>query len=381
MKKLFLFCAMLTLASSAYAIKIVSGPMVQNVTEDSFSVVWTTDKRAVAWVEIAPNDGTHFYACERPKYFQTFLGRKMIGTTHCVTIPRLEKATTYRYRIFAQEVLGKGGRTMYGRVASTKVYKCEPLYVTTLDHAKESIKCVIVNDIHGNETLEAMLTNKVNVKDTDFVFYNGDMASMENTYVFRIWKSFVNTSVNLFAKETPLVMVRGAGEAPGKLGELFTNVFPTTTGEPYQIIRQGPVCFIILDSGGDQKDKAANTDFDAHRKKEALWLKQALQQPEVKEAKYRVALMHIPPVANASVVSKQLNKLFVPILNEADIDIMLCGYTHQHQLHEAGTVAKFPILENSHLHTITLLANPGSMILKIDDINGQQVKTLTFENK
>lgn len=379
MKKLLLFCVMLTTAASAYAIKITGGPVLQNVTETSFTVLWTTDKNAVAWVEIAPNDGTHFYACERPKYFQTKLGRKLIGKTHCVTVPRLEKGTAYRYRIYTQEVTSnKGGRTLYGRVAASRVFRARPFNASTLDYSKQNIKCVIVNDTHGTEMLETLVKERVNINDTDMVIYNGDYTSMENTYVSRIWKSFVNKSVELFAKDVPLVLTRGAGEAAGRLGELFTHMFPTPTGEPYRILRQGPVCFIILDAGGDQNDKVNNTDFNAYRKMEAAWLKEALQQPEVKGAKYRVALMHIPPVPGASNVSKQINKLFIPLLNEADIDIMLCGYTHQHKLHEAGTVAKFPILENSHLHAITLTTNADNMTLNIEDIKGQQVKTLTF---
>lgn len=372
---------MLTAASSAYAIKITGGPVLQNVTETSFSVVWATDKNAVAWVEIAPDDGTHFYAFERPKYFQTVLGRKCIGKNHCVTVPNLEKATSYRYRIYTQEVIRKKGRITYGYVAASRIFRARPFNAKTLDYAKENVNCLILNDIHGTEILETMLKDRVDIKTTDMVIYNGDMASLDNNYVYRIWKSFVNTSVKYFAKDVPLVMVRGVGESLGSLGQLFNTVFPTPTGKPYRLLRQGPVCFIILDSGFDQKDKAMNTDFDAYRKEEARWLKEALQTPEVKEAKYRVALMHVPPVAKASNIGKQLNKLFVPLLNEADIDIMLCGYTHQHMLHEAGKVAKFPILENSHLNVIRLLTNSEKMTLTIEDLQGQQVQTLTFEHK
>ncbi|MBQ5836063.1 MAG: metallophosphoesterase [Alistipes sp.] len=381
MKKLLMFCLMLTVASSAYAIKIIGGPVLQNVTENSFSVVWTTDKNAVAWVEIAPDDGTHFYACERPKYFQTVLGRKCIGKNHCVTVHGLEKATRYRYRIYTQEVIKRKGRITYGYVAASRIFRARPFNATTLDYAKESINCLIMNDVHGTEILETMLKDRVDINNTDMVIYNGDMASLENNYVYRIWKSFINTSVKYFAKDVPLVMVRGVGESLGTLGQLFNVVFPTPTGKPYRTLRQGPVCFIILDSGFDQKDKAANTDFDAYRAEEARWLKEALQSPEVKEAKYRVALMHVPPIAKASNIGKQLNKLFVPILNEADIDVMLCGYTHQHMLHEANKNTKFPILENSHLNVIKLRADGEKLVLVVENLQGEQVQTLTFENK
>lgn len=39
-----------------------SNPWLQAVGETEFTVVWTTNVDAVVWVEVAPDDGTHFYA-------------------------------------------------------------------------------------------------------------------------------------------------------------------------------------------------------------------------------------------------------------------------------------------------------------------------------
>ena len=56
-------------AFSQPSARIAGGPYLQNVTEDGFTVIWTTTTDAAAWVETAPDDGTHFYAVERPKYY------------------------------------------------------------------------------------------------------------------------------------------------------------------------------------------------------------------------------------------------------------------------------------------------------------------------
>ena len=45
------------------------GPYLQNVTTNSFTVIWTTDMDAVSWVEVAPDDGTNWNNCERKKYY------------------------------------------------------------------------------------------------------------------------------------------------------------------------------------------------------------------------------------------------------------------------------------------------------------------------
>ena len=75
--------------------KAVCGPYVQCVTETGFTVIWTTDMDAVGWVEIAPDDGTHFYNSERPKYYDARgNGVYPIGRIHKVVVDDLEPGTT-----------------------------------------------------------------------------------------------------------------------------------------------------------------------------------------------------------------------------------------------------------------------------------------------
>ena len=88
---------------------IVVGPYLQAITETSFTVVWMTDVDAAAWVEIAPDDGSHFFACDRPKYYETILGKRPVGKLHKVTVSGLEKGTIYRYRVMQQALLSKVG--------------------------------------------------------------------------------------------------------------------------------------------------------------------------------------------------------------------------------------------------------------------------------
>lgn len=401
MKKLFLFFAMLCATSSAYAIKITYGPYIQRVTEDSFTVVWATDKAAMSWVEIAPNDNTHFYTYQRPKYFQTKLGRKCIGTLHSVTIPRLEKGTTYRYRAFSQEVTSnKGGRTMYGLIASTRIFGYRHLYARTLDSEKASVKCLVLNDIHSGTRLKDILLKQFTITpkgrningqerklDTkncklkmsyDMFFFNGGMANDIEDKADRIYADFLDISSKTFADELPICMVRGANESWGELGLKYMDYFPSTTNMPYYIVRQGPVCFIVLDSGFDKSDEESRYRFSDYRKQQALWLEEALQSEEVKGAKFRVALMHIPPIAGTSAVSEELNKLFVPLLEKAGVDAMLCGYTQKGAVHQAGAKAKFPIIVNSDNTMLVLDATEEKMSIAVADTAGNVLEAYPF---
>lgn len=85
--KFYLILAtMLVWAASASAVKITHGPYLQMVGENEVVVVWTTDKKALSWVEVAPDDGTHFYACQRDKYYEINFGKRALDTLHKVKI-------------------------------------------------------------------------------------------------------------------------------------------------------------------------------------------------------------------------------------------------------------------------------------------------------
>ena len=121
-KILLLLIFILGLSETGKAVKIVYGPYLQMVSETEASIVWVTDKKSLSWVEIAPDDGMNFYAEQRPQFFETFLGRKVLGTVHKIKLTGLVKGTTYRYRIFSQEVLeDQDYQIFYGPNTSTYV--------------------------------------------------------------------------------------------------------------------------------------------------------------------------------------------------------------------------------------------------------------------
>lgn len=386
MKRLLTLALLLACATSAFAIKITYGPYVQAVTKETVTIVWGTDKTAISWVETAPNDKMHFYAEERPKFFQTVLGRKLPTKYHSITIPNpnTNGKVGFRYRAYSQEITSnKSGRTMYGRVASTRIFSYRHIWVKTLDYDKKSVDFILMNDQHGNDGVYELLNKRVNRKKTDAVLFVGDMASAVDTKQTSVYHKVSGRVNNLKNAETPfhevpLFMTRGVNESVGKLGMNYLTYFPTSTGKPYYTVRYGSVCFIVLDSGVDKKDKAAGTDFESYRKEQAAWLAKALESEDVKGAKFKVALMHIPPVAGVSPVSKELNSLFVPILEKAGINLMICGYTHNSVMHEANKKCSFPILENGSSTLLNIRADQEKMAVIVEDLEGNVKQNYAF---
>ena len=316
-------------------IKITHGPYLHNVGENSATIVWTTNQPAVSWVEIAPNDGSHFYAKEREKFFDSPLGKKQITKLHRITVDSLSPATTYNFRVFSREVLKRGdnNKTFYGDVASTAVYKVEP-------------------------------------KDADFLVLNGDMVSQMESED-QIMKGFVDTLVDFTKSSMPLFYARGNHESRGNFSEEFINYFPTPTGKPYYTFRHGKVFFIVLDGGEDKPDSDieyfGTANFDKYRSDQAKWLQSVVNSQEYKSAPVRIVITHIPPAWGSWHGSVDFKKKFATILNGADVDVILSGHLHEHEFYPASSSGfEAPNVVNSNTDIMNVSVN--SEEIKIDFI-------------
>lgn len=368
-------------------IKIVNGPYIQKMGETEATIIWTTNNDALSWVEVAPAGNDSFYASERPKFFDTAHGSKKIGKLHRITIKGLQPETEYRYRIFSKEVLDyKGHRVMYGNIASSNVYNQKPYAFKTLDTKKEKLAFRVVNDIHGkNDNLRAMLGD-VKKENTDLVIFNGDMISMLNTED-EIFTEFMNTSVELFAKEVPMFYARGNHETRGKASTKFYDYFPTSNGQYYYTFRDGPVFFLVLDGGEDKPDSDIEYSdlayFDEYRSEQKKWMESVVNSAEFKSAPYRVVILHIPPAGSSWHGTKSIAENFLPILNNANIDVMLSGHTHNYKFikKDEDKNIQFPLLINDDETWLDIVVDLDKIDIKQKGMSGKTVNTHVFDRK
>ncbi|MDE6085896.1 MAG: metallophosphoesterase [Muribaculaceae bacterium] len=377
---LFLMCM-----GHAHAIKILSGPYLQNVTDNEATIVWRTDSAALSWVEIAPDGNDSFYAESHPRYYATSMGRALIGKLHKITIKNLKPNTTYRYRIVSREVLTEEPYYVaYGETAATDVYRNNPLEFTT-PGPNESLDFLVVNDMHADNGKLADLMGNFKKGETDFVLFNGDMVSfMDNEN--QLFEGFIDKAVELFASETPFLMVRGNHESRGKFAQKYMNYFPTPTGMPYYTVKRGPVFFIFLDGGEDKPDDCIEyygTAFgDDYRAEQAEWLESVVESDEFKSSPYKIVVCHIPPVGDTWHGPQHAKELWLPILNKSGIDLMLCGHLHRHKFHDKGFEgAKFPVLINSNKDVVKVSANPVSLDFTVTDRSGNTVLSKQITHK
>ena len=367
-------------------VKEACGPYLQNVTDTSFTVIWTTDMDAVSWVEVAPADGTNFYNVERPKYYDLRgLGRKPITKIHKVTVSGLKPDTKYRYRIMMKGVISQDNRKGITYTAGYGLdLKSHPTEMKTLAHNYDKLHFSTVNDMHECDSALCKLFADAKGK-YDFVVFNGDMTS-SNDSISNPVVNYLASASRLFASDTPLYIARGNHEYRGNAAIGWYDYLDTPTGKTYYTFKYGKFFFIVLDSGEDKCDSdVRNLDImitEPYVKEEAEWLKKVVASDDFRNSETRIVFSHIQPDKKSWHGNAMVADYFVPILNKAGIDIMLCGHIHQFRYYKPGTTnAKFPVVCNNMRERMDTDMDADKIILTMFSPDGKQTHRLEFRTK
>ena len=387
MKKILFFAVALfisvgvTGAQKPQKAKTVCGPYIQCMTETGFTVVWTTDIDAVAWVEVAPDDGTHFYNREREKYYDARgHGVHPIGKIHKVEVDGLDPGTTYRYRIMSKGVTSYNGSgdVEYTKASGTNVYRGQPYRVTTFKNDHDVLKFDIYNDIHGKDSQFDAIPSGAR-EDLDFVFLNGDMTSNISSEDL-IAKMYLGTAAKHLEGTLPLFVSRGNHELRGRDAVRWLDYFSTPTGAPYYSFSIGKFFFVVLDACEDKPDSdieySGIVASDPYMKRQEKWLQSALASDECKNAQVRIAFCHVPPDQNGWYGASRLCERLVPHLNEAGIDAMFCGHIHAWRVDKPkGRVsnAAFPVICNPNMQRMEVTATNRSIKVNTFDVTGKKI--------
>lgn len=381
MKKLslsLLFCSLFCTAIATHADEpyepTVHGPYLQRIAPDSATVMWTTEKPTAAWVELWDKD----QPTNRTILMDSRYGLKRTKTNaHQVEISGLKPGAVYQYKVFAGDRGKKGDPIPPSSEPADGTFR-------TLNPSSKTCEVFIINDIHGDsERLVNLLGQHVKPGKTDFCILNGDTVSYLSGKD-QLYKVAVDPAKD-FAKDVPFVFVRGNHENRGSNALDLPNVFPPNSGsEYYFLLRQGPVCFVVLDAGEDKADTRKElggvTDFAPYLKKQEAWLKQAVRTREFTTAPYRVAIIHIPALVEEGYAEKLVRSMFVPTLAKAGVDIMISAHTHKNYFVPGGKEkdVPFPILVNDNEGAVIISANPQKMKVIHYDKDKKELRTEQF---
>ncbi len=361
------------------------GPYIQGLTEGEATIFFTTSSKGFSWVE-ARKKGSD----ESARRFVTARDGliEASGTRNAIRIDGLEAAADYEYRLVSKEMVEfRPYKVTYGDSIVSPWYGFR-----TTDPATTEFSFIVISDIHGNSEKYRTLVSHLPMERVEAVFLNGDTMDYQDV-PDQPYGGFVDTSVELFATEKPFVAIRGNHETRGRYARDYHNYVYLPEGKFYGLYRVGDTAIVALDSGEDKPDGhpvyAGIVAFDDYLREQAGWLEQVVESERFTSAKHRIVLVHIPPVnrkdpskehaREADGGAQRVYDLFVPILNRADIDLMMSGHTHRQMTIEPKEgMYEFPIVVNDNRSASLVHVSPGGISVRTVDTDGNVTLERTF---
>lgn len=373
-------CLLLTVSLWARDFRISHGPYLQEVTADGATFVFLTSNNGFSSVELQEQNGgvpTRHYATQNGL-------RQADNTFNAIRVEQLKPGTIYRYRILSKEVKSfQPYKVTFGDSIASPWYTFQ-----TIDPKAKGGSIFITSDIHNDAAKLEKLLNLCDYKTCTAFFYAGDVMNyMDNDEA--PFRAFIDTSVKLFASSIPFELVRGNHETRGNMARVYPHFFPKKDGKIYGSYLLGDIMVVMIDCGEDKPDThpvyAGFVDFDDYRTEQAEWLKELVKTKAFKKAKYRIVISHFPTIYEEGDTKhehgmKDLSQKLLPILNEADIDLMVSGHTHRYSFHEPNPKAnRFPVIVGSNHSAVRLDIADGKIKAKAVDLNGDILLEKTFE--
>jgi predicted phosphodiesterase len=317
----------------------ITPPYLQNVSSDAITIVWVTKKNCLGWVEInEEGKGSR-------KVFAIKNGLRKYGRIHRVRIENLFPAQKYQYSVYAKEVLSfKTYKTEYGNTIEKTGF-----HFSTPPAKHNELSFVVLNDMHNHpESVRHLLSNHTRQEEYDFVVLNGDMFNYLGQEEKLVSDLLIPLSEH-FSSNKPFFMVQGNHEVRGDFSRNLFDYCDYRDNQSYQAFTQGPVRFVILDSGEDKEDDHPSYNglnaFDHYREEQAEWLAKEIEKPEFKKAPFRIVFIHIPVFYSGDWHgTTHCRQLFHPLFNKGKVDLVISGHTHRYGTYAANENHHYPIM-------------------------------------
>ena len=317
---------------------VFTKPYLQNLQEDSVTIMFLTKNNSLSWVEYGEGKLDKKAYAEADGFIEANTRLNKIRLTG------LQPNTAYQYRVMSKPVTKfEPYDQQFGQLDEG-----ESSYFKTPSKEGKEVSCLILNDIHDRPYSFGELLALNMDFSFDFVVLNGDMFDYQ-TDEQQLVDHLISPCTDLFASEKPFVMIRGNHETRGKYARQFKDYFDYASNEYYFSYRQGPVHFIVLDSGEDKEDGhevyKGIVKFDAFREQQAAWLESELMKKEFRSCPFRVVLMHIPPFHSGDWHgTTHCRKVFTPVFEKHKIDMVISGHTHRYGVHPPDNDHSYPII-------------------------------------
>lgn len=301
-----------------------SPPVLQCPSEDGMTVGIAVGGLSTAWVEYGETPELGKVA-EDLKHGLLPLSSRV----HQIRIEGLAPGRTYHYRVAVAPIDFRGPYSIKrGAEARTGVYSFR-----TLDRSESASFCVI-NDTHEKVATLEGVTKRLEAAKAGLTFWNGDIFDDVRSDE-QIVANIMKPGGSAYAATAPMCFVSGNHDVRGVHCRSLERFAPTPGGKRYHVVRHGPIAFIVLDTGEDKPDGhavyAGLGAFSRYREAQRAWLESAIETEEVRSARFRVVVQHIPMWHIGGAGAEDCRAKWAGVLAKAKVSAMICGHTHRHE--------------------------------------------------
>ena len=290
-------------------------PVVYAV-EDTYQIVFSTNHKATAWVEI---DGE--------EYYDLYAGSmKSNDTVHKITVPQEKLDAAKAYSIHAEKMIYRGPFGGFKGREISKEYSFRPV------NTEDGLVYYTMTDVH--HAREGAVAAALAVENLDFLVVLGDSVGMVE------YEKDVQFS-NLLAHEVtggqiPVVYARGNHEIKGAYAESMYKYVGSKNESFYYWFTLSDVFGITLDLGEDHDDgwwEYYGTDrFALYHDEQTEFLQDLAQTKPYEAYNYTLVACHIPiQFVNSRKDHEEVKAEWTELLNEIQPDLVVYG--HQHDLY------------------------------------------------
>ena len=304
--------------------KVVHGPYLSAPDQTSVCISWETAGRVPSFLEYKikdSNDSPNRIYCSQAH------GILASETNHFVKLENLKPDTVYQYQIYTLTPVIDTPQS----AGITRFFKTAP-------GKEQDYSFFCVTDLHSNANYLTYALSTPQAQQSAFHLLLGDNLSHAAGRE-ALFNGVIDPIVAVNQKndsDTPLVFVRGNHEQLGIFANEYFSVMRHPSGYTRYAFTYGQAFFIVLDSGDDKPDGPArplfsNTQLLAEEKE---FLAEVVQSEEYRNAAYRIAFIHIPPLTEQDIQYDLIQPL---VQTETPLTVMLSGHWHDYIRVEKNT--------------------------------------------
>ena len=319
-------------------------PHVQLLGSDVFAVVWMTRENANGWVDWSQDGGQTW---KRAWNQRDGLLVDAFDTVHRITVRGYDPTRPLQYRVTSRAFTKFGPyKVAYSGEEDTRSGKLNALLP-----ADGSFSFAMFNDVHNNTLIYPALAKQMT--GLSFTVFAGDIMSHVDDEPGVQRDLLAPLAYCAEHTRAPMWYLRGNHETRGCFARHLRDYIAQQNGHFYGALTFGSARIVFVDTGEDKTDDhveySSMVDFDSYVAEQTEWLAREVSGDEWKRAKYRIAIMHIPPAAvcvNGRVWKQpldRLNKLY-RLFDNSGTTLVLGAHLHRRAMQKPGESHPYAIV-------------------------------------